>query len=134
MAGIKFGFKMIGAEALAKKLSNTNNVKSPLSEGIRKITLWLDGMVKQSTPVDTGRLRSGVTSQISPDLGIVGNRVEYASFVEYGTKRMEARHVTPGLSTRVKGKGPFTYAMEKLQEKMGEFLKDIANAIEVRFG
>lgn len=133
MAGIDFAFKIKGAAEIAKKLQK-ETIMQPLAEGIKKITLFLDREVKMATPVDTGRLRSSITSQITAEFGKVGTNVNYASFVEYGTKKMESRHVTEGSSVRVKGKGMFAYGMEKLQAKIGEFLKDIGNAISVRFG
>ncbi len=133
MAGIGFAFQIKGAAEIAKKLKK-ETITQPLADGIKKITLFLDREVKVSTPVDTGRLRASITSQVTAEFGKVGTNVNYASFVEYGTKRMEARHVVEGSSVRILGKGMFTYGMEKLQARIGEFLKDIGNAISVRFG
>lgn len=133
MAGVEFGFEIKGTEELVKKL-RPETVKTPLAEGLKKITLFLHREVQTSTPVDTGRLRSSVTSQVAAEFGRVGTNVFYAPFVEYGTAKMEARHVMPGTSTRVYGKGPFTRGMEELQKRVGEFIKDIGQVIEARFG
>ncbi len=133
MPGVEFQYEIHGTEELKRTLA-PETIKTPLSEGIKKITLWLHKEVVTSTPVDTGRLRAGVTSQIAAEFGKVANSVYYASFVEYGTSKMEARHVTPGTSTRVLGKGPFIRSMEQLQGKIGEFLKGIGEAISVRWG
>jgi HK97 gp10 family phage protein len=130
---MKFDFKVIGLELLKSKLQK-DTVKEPVDEGIKKITLWTHRTAMQSTPVDTGRLRASVTSQRLGEMGKVGTNVQYAQFVEYGTKHMEPRHVVEGSATRQLGKGPFTYTMEKLQEKIKEFLGEIGKAIEVRFG
>ena len=130
---MKFNLTVLGVEALKSKLKK-DTVKEPVDSGIRKITLWAHKTVMQSTPVDTGRLRASATSQILGEMGKIGTNVEYAQFVEYGTRYMEPRHVVEGSSTRVLGKGPFTYTMEKLQEKIKEFLGEIGKAIEVRFG
>lgn len=47
---------------------------------------------KQLAPVDTGRLRSSITSGLAEDgstvAGLVGTDVDYAVHVEYGTYRM----------------------------------------------
>ena len=132
--GVSFEFEPISKKKTLEKLDK-KTIKEPLSKSISKITRWLDGMVEQSTPVDTGRLRASITSQVSGETGKVGTNVEYASFVEYGTSKMEARYVTPGTFQRVKGKkGPFAYSMEQLQEKLGDFLKELGEAIKVRFG
>ena len=132
MPGIEFDYKVEGAEELKKKLTG-DIVKTPLSEGLKKLIAWLHREVSTSTPVDTGRLRAGVTSEVAAEFGKVANSVYYAGFVEYGTSKMEARHVLPGTSTRVLGKGPFTRGMEELNKRIGDFLKDIGEAISVRF-
>lgn len=125
-------FEPVSKQKTMEKLGK-QTIKQPLAEAVKKITLWLDRTIKVSTPVDTGRLRSSITSEITAETGKVGTNVEYAGFVEYGTKRMEARHVSEGSSTRIKGKGPFTYSMEQLNSKMGDFLKELGDAIKVRF-
>ncbi len=136
MAGIGWSIAIKGAEKAHKALSEAT-IKSPLGEAVKKITLFLDREVKMATPVDTGRLRSSITSKVESTplavWGSVGTNVNYATFVEYGTKRMEAHHVEGG-STRIKGTGPFTHAMTKLQEKIGEFVKDLGEAIKVKWG
>lgn len=46
-------------------------------------------------PVDTGNLRSSITTSVESDgsnvTATVGTNVEYAPFVEYGTKKMSAK-------------------------------------------
>lgn len=125
--------KVLGAEALIKKLGK-ETIQTPLAEGIRKITLWLDRLVKQSTPVGiSGRLRSSIYSEVFPLYGKVGTIVTYAPFVEYGTKNMEARHVEAGSSTRILGQGMFSYSLEKLKEAVPEHLKEIAGKITAQW-
>ena len=137
------GIQLIGVEALLKKLGK-KTVTTPLGEGIKKITLWLQRLVQMSTPVGTpestgtkgyvgGRLRASITSEVHPLYGKVGTIVEYAPFVEHGTRYMEARHVTEGSSTRILGKGMFTYALEQLKEKLPEHLKEIGNKISAQW-
>ena len=126
------GIQLIGLEALLKKLDK-KTITTPLEEGIKKITLWLQRLVQMSTPVDTGRLRASIASEVQPLYGKVGTIVEYAPFVEHGTRYMEARHVTEGSSTRILGKGMFTYALEQLKEKLPEHLKEIGNKISAQW-
>lgn len=130
---MQFDMKVIGAEKLKRGLRK-ETVTGPLAEGIKKVTLWVEKTVKQSTPVDTGRLRASGTSQVLGSTGKVGTNVQYARFVEYGTKFMQPRHVRQGSAARVFGIGPYTYAMKQLQGKIKEFLGDIGKAIEVKFG
>lgn len=47
--------------------------------------------VKARTPVITGTLRDGWEYELSQKDVAVRNRVPYASFVEYGTEKMEPR-------------------------------------------
>lgn len=127
-----FRLELIGKEALLRKLDK-GNFKKPVKDSIRKITLWFEATTKASTPVDTGRLRASVASKIQGQGGEVFTNVQYAPFVEYGTQKMEARHVERGSSGRILGIGPFTYALERLHSKMGEFLGGLAKGIKVRF-
>ena len=124
--------KVLGIEQLLKKLQK-ETIKEPVDQGIKKATRWTERTLKQSTPVDSGRLRSSYSSQVLGQTGRIATNVQYAQFVEYGTRKMEARHVVKDSTTRVLGKGMFTYTMELLKEKIGEFITDIGKAIQARF-
>lgn len=126
--GIKLS--IIGLDKLKKKLQE-KNVTQPLNDGVKKATLLLDREVKQATVVDTGRLRSSMTSQFGAGFGQVGTNVEYASVIEFGSAKMEARHMEGG--TKVLGEGMFAFGLRKVMDKMKELLGDIANAIEARW-
>ena len=130
---MKFDFELLGIELLQKKLKK-ETIQDPVSVGVKKIAVWVRRTVMVSTPVRTNRLRPSITSEIVGQSAKIGTVVDYAPFVEYGTKHMEARHVQEGGSQRIMGIGPFTYTMQLLQEKMAEFIKDMGKAIEVRFG
>ncbi|OGO01397.1 MAG: hypothetical protein A2Y59_06695 [Chloroflexi bacterium RBG_13_52_14] len=131
MPNLSFGLE--GKEQCQEKLK-PDTIKKPMAETIKKAITFLDRSVKTSTPVDTARLRSSITSKVIGESGSVFTNIEYAPYVEYGTKKMEARHVVEGASARVLGKGPFTYALELLQNKMGELLDGLGAAIQSRFG
>jgi len=118
-----------GIEALNKKLQ-PETVKQPLADGIKKITLALDREVKMATPVDTGVLGASIVNQIAPESGRVFATRDYAQFVEYGTKKMEARHVTQGSTRRVFGLGMFGYTIQIISQKMGDFMKELGINIE----
>lgn len=129
---IGFRFQLIGATQLLKKLDK-RNFKSPVDKSIRKITTWYHQTVVVSTPVDKSRLRPSISMRVQGQTGEVFTNIEYAPFVEYGTRKMKARHVDRGSSARRLGKGPFTHALEQLHHKMGAFMGDLAQAIKVRF-
>jgi HK97 gp10 family phage protein len=53
--------------------------------------LSIESNAKRNAPVDSGRLRSSIHSEIKPTSGAVLTNVEYAPFIEFGTYRMRAR-------------------------------------------
>lgn len=130
MGGIGFDMKIVGLKEVAQKMK-PETVQKPLAEGLSRLRMWLEGEVKKATPVDTGRLRGSISSDQTANTVKIGTTVHYASYVEYGTARMEPRHMEGG--SRVKGKGMFAYALGKLQERISAFIKDIGEAIEVQF-
>jgi len=138
--GLGYSIKIVGADELQKKLSDGKFTKDPLSDTIKKVTLTLERFVKMATPVDTGRLRSSIKSQVAPFKGIVGTNVEYAPFVEYGStfaaqgKTLSGRHVEGDGDARVFGEGYFAYGLRQLYEKVPELLKELGHAIEVKWG
>lgn len=51
-----------------------------------------EGYAKLKAPVDTGRLRNSIThEQRGRDTEVLGTVVEYAPYVEYGTRRAKAQ-------------------------------------------
>jgi phage gpG-like protein len=63
----------------------------PMLEGMRNATLLVTRDAKRFAPVDTGRLRASIIPEIRVSgptqiQGVVGSNVEYAPFVELGTK------------------------------------------------
>ena len=122
--------KIQGMDELQRKLK-PDTVKRPLDAGIKKIALTLEGLVKKGTVVDTGRLRSSIFTQYGATT-LVGTNVEYAPFVEYGTAKMEARHMEG--SAKITGKGMFAYGLEQLKQKMGDLLKGISIQIDRKWG
>lgn len=131
---IKMNIKIIGAQALAKKLK-PETIQKPMGDGIKKIAILLERLVKQATVVDTGRLRASVTHQISDNpkklWAKVESLVEYGQFVEFGTTKMEARHMED--SAKVLGEGMFTYSLGQLKKKMGDELRKMGTKIKAKF-
>lgn len=72
-----------------------NSDQGPIAKELLKIALRVEGRAKELCPVDTGRLRSSITSALEEESGtivaVVGTDVEYASFIELGTQRMNAQ-------------------------------------------
>jgi HK97 gp10 family phage protein len=89
-------FKLEGIEELV-----TNGDKLILELGpivrdlLDKSIKAIERKAKRIAPVDTGRLRSSISSQVGPGqlptYAEVGTNVNYARFVEFGTKNMKAQ-------------------------------------------
>ena len=122
---------ILGLDKLAKKAEG-DTIKKPLDDGVKKITHALETEVKKATPVDMGILRSGIFSQFGYDSAKVYTNVRYAGFVEYGTEKMEARHIEFG--QRVFGEGMFAYGLKQLMSKMGDLIHAIGLNIEQKWG
>ena len=77
-------------ERLMRQLQNSKSqVQFALEQGIHKAGLLVEGDAKRLCPVDTGRLRSSITTTKGYDgdncVATVGTNVEYAPYVEFGT-------------------------------------------------
>ena len=64
-----------------------------IARALEAMGLQAEGYAKMLAPVDTGRLRNSLTHDVRPDEEAVyiGTNVEYAPFVEYGTRRSKAQ-------------------------------------------
>tara|TARA_Y100000310_G_C20514878_1_gene730680 strand:+ start:133 stop:537 length:405 start_codon:yes stop_codon:yes gene_type:complete len=130
MAGIAVVAQIVKGLAVIKRLQNPN-VKSPAEDGVRKIAIRLEAETKKATVVDTGRLRASITHRPLGMGAEVGSNVKYASFVEYGTDKMAARHMEGG--RKVLGLGMLGYALGVLKswvaDQGSEIAKKIADSI-----
>ena len=63
---------------------------------IQRMILEIEKSAKELVPVDTGRLKSSITSKmergaVNEPIGKVGTNVKYAPYVEFGTKKQVAQ-------------------------------------------
>jgi len=130
---MEFNIFSLGLDTVINLFSGfKSNMTSTLSKGAERIGVRLEALIKKATPVDTGNLRSSITTRTNGMQTVVGSDVVYAQFVEYGTKRMEARHVEGG-QKRILGVGPFAYGVSQLEAGVANQEKEIAKDIENRF-
>ena len=83
--------------------SNVDEVLSALSSSTARALeacgLYMESYAKSICPVDTGNLRNSITHASDETRAIVGTNVEYAPFVELGTKVQKAKpFLTPAVS------------------------------------
>lgn len=101
------------AEKILKKFNNTATVEKDVSKLIKNTLHNIERDAKKECPYDTGRLRGSITTNIiSTYSGEVGTNVEYAEYVEYGTRYQSAQPY-------------FEPAVEKNEEKFNEELDNI---------
>lgn len=77
-------------EKLVKRLEGSKTLMQIAAQnGVGKAGLLVEGDAKRLCPVDTGRLRSSLSTQTETTetgaAAFVGTNVEYAPYVEYGT-------------------------------------------------
>lgn len=74
----------------------------PVAKDLLRRTIRVESAAIRLCPVDTGRLRSSISHDLDRDgrglVGFVGTNVEYAIFVELGTRFMRAQpYLRPAL-------------------------------------
>jgi hypothetical protein len=148
--------KIEGLEELVKKLDSNHLLAQPLRDAFSKSVLLLESEVKRRTPVDMGRLRSSITHEVDsrpvPLFGRVGTKVEYAQYVEFGTKAhwppvsalevWARRHgfssafiVTRTIAARgTRAAKMFQNAVADIASRLQPLFDEAARAIEERFG
>lgn len=66
-----------------------------VAKDLERRALKVERSAKRACPVDTGRLRSSITHEIQQDaqglLAVIGTDVNYAPYVELGTRYMAAQ-------------------------------------------
>ena len=84
--------------------------------GALAIATEIVGQAISIVPVKDGNLRNSIQAREDGDGAIVGTNIEYAAFVEYGTRRMSARpYLRPAIDS-VRGRAPNIVATEGRQE------------------
>ena len=82
----------IDARAFLSSLDKyQENVLERLQKDIEKAALTLEKNAKENCPVDTGRLRASITTEVGNLEAEVGTNVEYATSVEFGTSKQKAQ-------------------------------------------
>lgn len=61
------------------------------ARGLEKIGLVAEGYAKKLSPVDTGRLRNSISHAVDSNDAYIGTNVEYAAYVELGTRKSRAQ-------------------------------------------
>ena len=85
---------------------NSQQILSALEKGIKNgleaIGLTAETYAKKATPVDTGRLRNSISHAVDGEAAYIGTNVEYAPYLELGTKKIAAHHYLKRAATEHK--------------------------------
>lgn len=66
-------------------------IDAAIARALEKVGLLAEGYAKKKCPVDTGNLRNSITHLVDRYDVYVGTNVEYAPYVEFGTRHMHAQ-------------------------------------------
>lgn len=103
----------LDVEKILREFNKTETVEKDVSKLIKNTLHNIERDAKKECPYDTGRLRGSITTNIiSTYSGEVGTNVEYAGWVEYGTRYQSAQPY-------------FEPAVEKNEDKFNEELDKI---------
>jgi HK97 gp10 family phage protein len=63
------------------------------SQVVRKASFDIEGQAKNRCPIETGALHDSILTKFENNglTGIIAPHMDYATFVEFGTKRMSAK-------------------------------------------
>src|SRR5258708_7791046 len=83
---------IIGMEATFAALDkHMEDVQAAANEAVQAAGIECQAEAKKACPVDTGRLRSSILYHQGEQECTVDTNVEYASYVEHGTKNQRAQ-------------------------------------------
>lgn len=68
-----------------------DELDSALEVALEEIGLTAEGFAKKKCPVDTGRLRNSISHAAKEQTVYIGTNVEYAVYVEMGTKNTKSQ-------------------------------------------
>ncbi|MAH46917.1 hypothetical protein CMI37_13890 [Candidatus Pacearchaeota archaeon] len=120
--------ELLGAEKFLQKTNYSETMKPAAKHLLKNLTVAFERDVKKATVVDSGRLKSSIMSEIKTNEGIIQTNVKYAPFVEFGTSRMEARHMEG--SSKKLGKGAFTFVEETFKKTAKGVAIKVATLLE----
>lgn len=78
--------KIEGLEELVRSLKDPQLIRGPLAVFLKQSAMHLAGQAKELAPVDTGRYRASIKTEVEETRGIVSSFVHYAPYIEYGTR------------------------------------------------
>lgn len=66
-------------------------IRAAFARALERIGMQAEGYAQDLCPVDTGNLRNSITHTADEEAAYIGTNVEYAPYVELGTRRAAAQ-------------------------------------------
>jgi phage gpG-like protein len=111
----------------------SNAPEKAIKDNLTNTILKIETKAKQSTVVDTGRLRASITHSISDTFASVGTNVEYAPFIEYGHLSRGQSFVPPRHmegATKVLGSGMMAHTVKTIQPEIKDYELRVVSQVE----
>lgn len=84
--------KILNLPTVLKAIAKAPDIMNKsLTDGLRKAALLVERYSKQVTPVDTGRLRASIFTDIQPLIATIQPKTDYAIYVHEGTRYITGR-------------------------------------------
>lgn len=81
----------VNSDKYAKYLGDLpSHIRNAIGTAIKKSAYLVEREAKLETPVDTGRMRASIFSDIQPEIATISPYVNYAVFVHEGTRYIKA--------------------------------------------
>lgn len=92
MANVRLSLTMPGADQLVRNMSDRVG-KRRVNQVIKRNVAQLNKRASRGAPVDTGHMRRSIKPELFPEVlsGEVTAHADYAAYVNYGTRFMDAR-------------------------------------------
>jgi phage gpG-like protein len=84
--GLMIKLTMKEHKAIQRALKSPDTYRAPIHDFLSKSGLTVEGRAKKRAPVDTGRYRASIKTEVEPLVAYVGSNLKYAPFIEYGTR------------------------------------------------
>lgn len=84
--------KVTGLDKVLAEL-DVEKIKKQQKIALTSFGLRVVATAQQKAPVDEGRLRAAIYSEVKPDGVHVGCTVDYAAYIEFGTRKFAAAYV-----------------------------------------
>ncbi len=83
---IQITMRLEDTKKLQRAFKDPRLIQGPIREFLESAGRTVELAAKEKVTVDTGRLRSSITTKVETDRAIVGSNLKYAPYIEFGTR------------------------------------------------